>query len=299
MKTFLHMFVFGVALVAVSAASAEDNSLFSNVRVDSVFARSRDRTQASPESAAPSPNVSERITDAGQLSRLLGKAGFDAKEVGSKVVATKAQNGTWSFPVLVTISADESQIGIALLLSKVEDEELVPASKLLALMDANRQYAPSYFAYSSTRKRTELYHLIKNQSVTSSMLRDDIDRLAQIARDTESLWKFDGTSTPMTETRADSPPAAVPTSLIGNWSAVRSEKEAFAIQFSADGKFKLIYVKQGQQSKSTGKFLLSGESLTLLGDDGFRMTGTLNNKSDREFQLSLSKTAILTFKKAA
>ena len=299
MKTSFVAIVFGVAIVATSAASADENSLFSKVRVHSVFAPRADSSPASPGSTTPSSNVPDRITDVGQLSRMLGKAGFDATEVGSQVVSTKTQNGTWSFPVLVTISEDESQLGIALLLSTIKDEQQVPASKLLELMNANRRYAPSYFAYSSKRKRTELYRLIKNQSVTSELLRKEINRLAVIARETENLWQFDVSSTPTPDDSTDSKPAAVATSLTGTWTAVRSDKEAFAIRFNADSTFKLIYVKQGQQSKSTGKFTLNGQSLTLVGEGGFRMSGTLSTKSDREFQLTLSNSTSLTFKKAA
>jgi hypothetical protein len=89
-------------------------------------------------------------------------------------------------------------------------------------------------------------------------------------------------------------------SLVGKWSAVRSAKEAFALQLNTDGSFVLVYVKDGKQSRSTGKYALSDGLLTLTTSDGSKFSGSLGNVSARSFEfIPQSAASKLTFQRAS
>ena len=305
MRRFVTALVFSLAITAGSAVVfSADNSLFSDVRVHAVFTPAKgdsvDTSKRPTENSADTPLT--KATDAGELSRMLRQAGFEPKEVGSSVVTTKKQAGDWNFPVVLTISDDAEQMGIVLLLSTAKEQQPIPNDKLLGLLEANRKFHPAYFAYSTKHRRFELYRVLKNQQVTSDAIRNEIDRLTQIAQETQDLWNLDssGSSPKPTQTEPQAKPAG---SLVGTWAASRSDQEAFAIQFTADGKFNLVYVNQGKQTKSSGKFTRDGDALTLEGTDGFRLSGTVQAETDKEFRFQLqnseSASASLLFKKAS
>lgn len=254
------------------------------------------------------------------MAQLVSQAGLDPKAVSENVVSTKIQHETWSFPTLVTTSDDRSQVILVLLLAVLEDEQRLSADKLLELMNANRDEAPAFFAYSTKRKRIELYRTLENDGITSEQLRGEISRLAEIAARTQGLWKLETQAgakpaSPPTKAGAASKPATAkpPTGpvprtapsakadLVGRWSAAKSKTEAFAMQLKADGTFVLVHVNQGKQTRSTGRFTLSGQSLTLAGSDGSKLAGDIRSISDKEFsfQPTGGKAGSLTFKKAS
>jgi hypothetical protein len=320
--TLLSLAFFGV-LAATSSGRAED-SLFSHTPINSVFvqpgaggAGGPAGQNAPPAAAAPSP----RLEGAPALAELVGKSGLDAKVVSENVVSTKIQHETWSFPALVTTSDDRRQVILVLLLSVVKDEQSLPAAKLLELMNANRDHAPAFFAYSSKRKRIELYRTLDNNNVAPEQVRGEITRLAEIAAKTQGLWKLESspaasgtpaTGKPLAKNAAPGKPAApqsgnataAPASgnpLVGRWSASRSKTEAFAMQLKADGSFVLVHVNQGKQTRSSGKFTLAGTLLTLAGSDGSKLAGNIGAVSAKDFQFqpTSGKAGSLTFKKAS
>ena len=295
---------FGLVLSANMATLSAQNSLFSEVRVNSAFSSS---TAATRSPGSSSSDVPAKLTDAGQLSRMLQKVSFQPKEIGSQTVTAKQKLGDWSFPVLVMITENEQQLGIVLRLSPINEKKPISAAHLLDLLSANRQYAPSYFAYSKKRKRLELCHFMENHAITSTILRDEISRLASIAQETQSHWNpnFSDSKSAQDSTRAETSGAESASStttaaaLLGTWSVVRSAKEAFAVEFKADSSFNLVHINQAKQVKTTGKFTLSGQSLKLTASTGeFSLTGSISLKSDKEFQLALSKSTILSFIKS-
>ena len=294
--------VFGLAMAATSLAFSAENSLFSRVRVDSVFDSSTSPTSSPPgqDSSKSIDDVEDKLSDAGQLNRMLRNAGFEPKEVGGRAVSAEKKLGDWSFPLVMTITDDEQWLGIVLILGGVEDQKKVATDKLLGLLDANRKYAPTSFAFSSKRKRFELYHLMKNRRLSGRILRDEIDRLAKIATETESLWQQKtGSGKKSTDPQAQTP--STRSTLTGKWSATRSATEAFAIQFNGDGTFVLVYVNSSKQNRSTGKYTLSGETLTLEGQQGFRLTGSVKSLKPKEFQFlpqNAAQGSALLFKRA-
>lgn len=304
---------------ACGAVWAED-SLFSRTPINSVFAQpGSNLPSGSAGPASPTGRPPAKLSGAPALAEVVSQAGLDPKAVSQNVVSTKVQHESWSFPALVTTSDDHDQVVLVLLLSVVQDEKQLPAAKLLEMMNANRDHAPAFFAYSSKRKRIELYRTLENSGVTPAQVREEIERLAKIAGATQSLWKLEtsaekrapAASTPANKpagepakTATKPPPARAATGqnpLVGRWSAARSKTEAFAMELKADGTFVLVHVNQGKQTRSTGKFVFSGNQLTLSGDDGSKLAGTVALQSAGEFQFQPSggKQARLTFKKAS
>jgi hypothetical protein len=294
--------VFSLAIAATSLTFSAENSLFSRVRVNSVFDSSTSPNSESTrqDSSESIDDVKSKLSDAGQLTRLLQNAGFESKEVGSRAVSAEKKLGDWSFPLVVTITEDEEWLGIVLILGAVEDQKKIATDKLLSLLDANRKYAPTSFAFSPKRQRFELYHLMRNRQLSGRTVRDEINRLAQIATETESLWQ-QKTSSGKASTNPQTQTPVTSSTLTGKWSATRSATEAFAIQFNGDGTFVLVYVNGSKQSRSTGKFTLSGESLTLDGQQGFRLTGTVKSLKEKEFEFlpqAAAQGSALLFKRA-
>jgi len=96
-------------------------------------------------------------------------------------------------------------------------------------------------------------------------------------------------------------PAQSASAVIGTWKAERSATEAFAMQLNADGSFTLVYVKDGKQSKSTGKYSLAGSTLSLSTTDGGKFNGNVSNVTAKSFEFIPPTNAAgkLTFQKAS
>ncbi len=299
---------------ASSSALAGDNDLFSKVRVDSVFTNSNE-SSADKAAAKKEEKSSTSVAGIGHLSDLARSAGFEVKEESSRSISTSLQISGWSVPVLMTLSEDKSEIAIALLLRTVKDETDLSTGRLLALLNANRTHAPAFFAFSPIQKRTELHRIVKNRGITSETLESTVRNLGDVANETSSLWQAEATTAPKPDpssprNRAEtadlkSNPVEIETSskaLLGNWSAVRSESEAFAIQLNSNGTFVLVHVASQQQNRSTGNFTLEGETLTLSSDTGAPISATISLQSPTEFHFlpknAAKETAKLIFKKA-
>ncbi|MFT5522840.1 MAG: hypothetical protein ACI9HK_000784 [Pirellulaceae bacterium] len=283
-----------IVLVAFSATAEQlvrgDDSLFSKVRVDSTFSSQKDDTTAN---RAP---VGTKLTDAGQLLRLLNEIGVKAEELGSKAIGFQMGKAPDSFLIVVRISDDENQLEVKVRLAQAGENQELPADKSLGLLTATRKYAPSRFAYNGELRAIMLLHNVSNEGTDAKVLGDQLLRLLAIAKETRKLWdiaKADPTGPAETET-----PSENNLTLVGTWSAVQSATEAFAIQLKSDGKFALVYVNSGKQNRSTGTYSFNGESLNLLGGDGLKLNGGVSNLSEKQFQVEFQPGSSLTFKSA-
>ncbi len=295
---------FALLMTATTLAVADDHDLFSDVRTNTVF-----ESVVDPDNTEKTGTTRPKaITNAEALRDLLKSVGFDARADGNRSVTTTKQLDPWTFPVLVTISDDEKSIGIRLGLSVIKDENLLSTSILLKLMSASQKHAPAQFAYSAKRQRTELSKFVTGNRLTGQQLRDEINRLAVLAKETSTIWVVADTSAESENPGTVDPtaPSAPRTStdvgspkyLSGKWSATRSDTEAFAVAFNADGTFNLVYVNNGKQTKTSGKFITDTGSLTLAGNDGVRLVGKLTRVSDTKFRFAPANTVVLTFTRA-
>ena len=347
--------VTGLVAAAVGLVGvAGEKDLYSDVQAGSVFAAG-DSSKAAD--SVETPRIARRITSLEQLAQLVRDANFESKTAEARTVTTIKSLEPWRFPVSVTLSDDEQTLQIDVALGAVSDKQKVDATKLLSLLEANKLQANARFGFNSARSRTELLGQIRNDGVTGELLRDEINRLALIAKESSPLWEIEPARTlsktessttapesavrlesvlspaiapanssnpatggngapvasPLTTAGAASPtsnannpatPAVTPFSspaptniaavrpsaFTGRWSASRASNEAFAILFDANGTFVLVSIRDGKQSKSSGKFSVSGSELTLESTDGTRLNGTFQLKSASEFSFQPSST---------
>ena len=298
---------FITALIVFSAnvgtvAFGDGNDLFSSVRTESVFSEGKSTAQLT---------VPTRLNDAESMRDALNAAGFDSKVAGSRTVTLKKELDIWTFPVLLTISEDERSVAIILGLKSIKDTNELTAEVLLQMMEVSQKNAPAVMTYSSARERTEIYSVLKNDELDGLTLRAEINRLAIVAKNNAKVWaatdadksisnaELDQSKTETESPQPTEPIAPTKTSLVGQWSAARSATEAFAVEFKVDGTFNLVYVKNGKQTKSSGKFAQTLDELNLEGSDGLKLSGKLSVKSDSEFVFSPGNAGDLTFKKAS
>ncbi|MEJ7592742.1 MAG: hypothetical protein WKF77_14435 [Planctomycetaceae bacterium] len=174
------------ALAITPAAAQEVDSLFSSVRTSTAFID--DIATNGGNSVAIG---AQRLTSTDELVHTLQEASFEASAAGTRMAATTKQLDSWIFPVLVTLSENEQDVSIVLGLRAVSDSQKVPATRLLRLLESNEKSGRTSFAFNRDRNRIELFSLIKNAGVNAQGLREEINRLAILARDTESLWNLE------------------------------------------------------------------------------------------------------------
>lgn len=276
--TFCFRYILAAFVCCTSTAvMAQDDDLFSSVNPKSAF------TSLSTVSAAPTPTI---VTSGEQLREMLKSAGFEAKVAGSNSASAAKNIDPWTIPVLVTLSDDERWIHVVLGLTIIKDSaKELSADKLLALMKASQDHSPVNFAYRADRQRTEVGITLRNRDLTGTLLRNEVNRLAIAARKTSDLWASDAQKT---KVKAQKPVVSDDTSnpvLTGQWVASKSTTEAFALDLQASGDFKLVYIKDGKQTKSSGKYSLSGSTLTLAGDS-LNLVGALKVTSETEFEFT-------------
>ena len=186
-RTAILALVVGLSAVAATPAMAQEaDSLFSSVRASTAF--DNEITTGGGNSVAVG---TQRLTSTDELVHTLQEASFEASASGVRMASTRKQLDSWIFPVLVTLSEDEQDVSVVLGLRAVSDAQKMPATRLLQLLESNEKSARTSFAFNRDRNRIELLSLIKNAGVNAQALRDEINRLAILARDTESLWNLE------------------------------------------------------------------------------------------------------------
>ena len=280
-------------LLLLSGNATADNELFSTVRTEAVFSKDRSVPVSRPT----------RITAADSIRDLLNESGFDAKVVDSRNVVLQKKLEPWTFPVVVTITDDEQNVLIRLTLKTVSDKSELTRDLLLGLMSASEKQTPAVFGYSSERSAIEVYTTMRNADISGDRLRDSINQMAIAAKQNADVWSASSETGPQEQTSpgetvsGQTVPVESATALIGRWSAVKSKTEAFAVEFKTDGSFNLVYVSNGTQTKSSGTFTQSTDSLTLNGA-GLKLSGQLSITSATQFEFTPNGSAALVFRKA-
>ena len=146
----------------------------------------------------------------------------------------------------------------------------------------------------------ELRAGIGNRPESADQLKADLDRLATLAESESERWLRLKPGDPRGKDATPAEPATA--RLVGRWSALVGKDQAFAIQIESDGQFRLVHVKSGKSTVSTGKTIQSGRDLTLAGDDGTKLRCTVTPQTDDAFQLAINDakgkpTVKLDFKK--
>jgi uncharacterized protein (TIGR03066 family) len=298
-----------LAAAGLFATETRADDLFSRVTTGSVFKESNGK-QTLPGGPDQQVERGRRIGSASQLADILRDAGLEPEANGERVVNIQLQHAKWTFPISMGINEAGDQIRLAMTLTQFETGKQPTSNQLLALLGANREHQPAFFSFSEKRRQIELFLSISNEEVTARLLREELRRAASIAESTASLWDISSAAAPTTTTptakttipKTTQPQAApaIGNGLVGKWSAARSNTQAFAMQFKADGSFILVSVINGKQSKANGKFTLNASQLTLTTDTG-TSTAAVTNVSANSFEFTPpgKASAKLTFKRAS
>lgn len=289
-SVLIHAITIAATAATSNMATAQESELFSAVNPKSVFETSPDFTT--------SKNLTLSVTSGDQLREMLKSAGFEAKTVGSLAASTTKEIDPWTIPVLVTLSEDEQWVQVVLGLTVIKNSAAeLTAEKLLNLMKASQNHGPVNFGYHAERKRLEVAISLRNTNLSGTLLRNEVNRLAIAARKTSDLWASDVQKTLVAAKKPVVTPATSPPNLAGQWVASKSATEAFALDLAASGDFKLVYIKDAQQIKSSGKYSVSDSSLTLSGET-LNLVGDLEITSATEFRFTPAKQQALKFVKA-
>lgn len=256
-----------------------------------------------------------------QIADLLGTAGFEPQKDGEYIVVARVAFDKWKFPVAITLSGDGERVHMSMMLARY-DQKMPTADKMLALLASNRTHAPAFFSYSDDRKQMELLSSVPNDRPTLEAIKAELERMGTIAGKTITLWEPNlppgavtngqvpnNTQAPNNGQIANNSTVA-PTNpqpsgqtgpvLTGKWAAARSQTEAFALLLNQDSTFTLVYVNNGKQSRSTGRFTLDNNQLSLNADTGARIAGNFSMTTENTFELipGTNPASKLTFNRA-
>jgi len=312
-----------LAAMSIPATTYAADSPHSRASIGSIFTEVPGQGGGASPAGRPEADPSAKPINLARVVELFVEAGLEAAIDGENTASLKLQHSRWTFPVVISMDQDREKVRLEMLLTELEGQPALAGERLLGLLGSNLEIQPAFFSFSDKRKRIELIGSLPNSLVTAESLREELSRLAGISERTASLWEVAGASTAPTAGPAAGPVAATPNNLavspptqaptqapaqtsgnsnvVGKWSASRSQTEAFAMQLSADGSFVLVFVKDGKQSRSTGKFTLGGNLLSLTTTDGGKFTGQLANITARSFEFTPQggKATKLTFQKAS
>ncbi|HAD62112.1 MAG TPA: hypothetical protein DCG12_22975 [Planctomycetaceae bacterium] len=271
------------ALVSISTSiSAQEQDLFSTVRSGDVFA-------TAPQNRVAAPG---RITSANQIRERLNRTGFQSEVTGSREVELKKSLDPFTFPILISLSPDESSISIVMGLRSMPDTEKLDKQTLLRMMQLSQKHAPIGMGWNHERSRTEFYTVLRNVNLTGERLRETINRMAVIAVENQPLWFKESPKT----TQQQLPISAE--KLIGKWAASRSNTEAFAIEFSAGNRFVLVYANGTSQTRSEGTWSITNGQLALNGT-GFELRGWFEFNSGTSFRFAPPTGSPLSFEQVS
>jgi len=302
-----------LTLTATTVARAGDDDLFSRDRLNSTYGKPGETKQT-----APRPQRRE-VSTMNSLQSVLLAAGYSARIDENESLRIDLSGSDWTKTVVMTLAENDRELRMAMPLTSAGTP--VDAATLRKLLEANRTHWDAFFSVGSGGQMIALVKTVSNNGLDSNRLSGELKGLADMAEKTKDLWNTAGTPTTAKKTETETTPQAAPEqpattapakvtpivkstpaatlSLNGKWIATPNNNEAFALQLDAGGSFRLVHVKGTNSTKSQGNFTLAGTTLTLKGDDGTTLAGTVT-KQDKQFTLTMNgaggKSFTLTFK---
>jgi uncharacterized protein (TIGR03066 family) len=273
------------------------------------------------QAGRPEPDPSAKPVTLTRVVELLDEAGLQATVEGENAATLQLKHNRFTLPIAISLDADRERVRLQMQLTDLNGQPALASERLLGLLATNMDFQPMFFSFSDKRKRIELVSSVANVQTSAESLRDELSKMAAIAESTANLWEVNAAAAPAasaTPAPSNQPvvnnqaapsqlnaqtqaPSAGASNFVGKWSAARSQSEAFAMQLNTDGSFVLVFVKDGKQSKSSGKFTLGGNQMILTTSDGGKFTGQVANLTAKSFEFTPvgGKASKLTFQRAS
>jgi hypothetical protein len=317
--TKFSMTLAAIAVISIPAMTYAADSPHSRSSIGSIFNEYPAQGSANPAVRPGESDPSGKPVTLARVVELLDEVGLNATIEGESATL-KMQHNRFSFPITISLDADREKVKLEMVLTELEGQSAPASERLLGLLAANMDFQPMFFSLDSKRKRIELVSGVANFQVSGESLQGELGKMAAIAESTASLWEISAAAGPTTTTSTPSNQPAINnqaapsqlnaqsqsaatsnSSFVGKWAASRSQKEAFAMQLNQDGSFVLVYVKDGKQSRSTGKFTVGSNQLILTTTDGGKFSGQISNFTARSFDFTppSTKATKLTFQRAS
>jgi len=287
-----------VILVSVACSTAMADDLFSEVTISSVFAGDQDSVESEV-----SVSNGRRVTGASSIRKLLADAGLKGEEVDSQTVVVPIEAPRTkdnSLSAVLKVNVDKGQMVVAFPLVKV-NESNASSTKLLELMAAGNTGEGIYFFYQANTKWLGIRRILRNENVSSSWLKSQLDEMVVVAQENVDVWQPLGNTlleddkvkeTPKAKAQTKTPVGPV---MAGNWNANGATGEVYSLSFTGN-KFSLKITTGGKEVKSNGTWTLQDGKLTLSGE-GLTLTGTVTSATSTQFVLTLTNRKPLTFAK--
>ena len=318
------MFFAAVAAISVQTTTYGADSPHSRSSIGSIFNEVPGQGGAFQAGRPGEPDAGAKPVTLTRVVELLEEAGLTATIDGENAATLQLKHNRFTFPIAISLDADREKVRLQMQLTDLNGQPALASERLLGLLATNLDFQPMFFSFSDKRKRIELVSGVANVQTSAESLRDELSKMAAIAESTANLWEtnaagaapaapaisapgIDKANQPVVNNQAApaQAPAQTPASgasnFVGKWSASRSQTEAFAMQLNNDGSFVLVFVKDGKQSKSSGKFTLGGNQLVLTTSDGGKFTGQVANLTAKSFEFTPvgGKSSKLTFQRAS
>ena len=299
---FLVTFALLATSLCIPVPTHADDELFSEVALEFVYATADEKK--SDEKSNPEFLLPVRVTGSATLIKLLKSAGYEASKIDNQQVSVQIQQAGWKLRAKIKTDVAADRLIVKMLLAKIENEASIDQAKLLRLLSLAGKKEAVCFAYNETEGMIELRRVMPNRGLTSEGLQRELVELATFAQSHQDAWSElvkpgkPASRPPETKPSKSEPNKDVRNlSLVGTWSAPVGNGQAFAIRIAEDESFQLVHIKAGKSVSSKGKASRSGNQLTLSGNDGTKIIGTIGQQTTDAFQLAIPGTT-LNFKKA-
>lgn len=257
---FLAASLFTAFALAAQASNAQD--LFSSERL-------------SGQEIQGSKNVS--TIDDRELKRVIERAGYEVVQVhAGNVYEIEKEEGEWTFPVLVELSPDGSNLWATFVLQEFTgrlEDHAVRFSKLLAL---NGKYGNVFFKFDTETRMMMLVGSRPNQNVTPSVMDDLLSLLGSIAVENDRLWKM-----------AQAPvEPSMDEQVVGSWLHQDNDR-SMKLSFRSNGRFTATLTEDGRSNSFSGTYSLGSQTLDLVSDEGEEFALPLVSLTRRNMTLDL------------
>lgn len=286
MKTTL---IITAALIPIIGQFVQADDLFSDVLIDSVYQSTETGTTTSPSTQF---QTTRRINDANRLAGLLTDIGMTSNILSTSQVTTLVTRDEWSIPCLLML--DDNKLTTAMKLTNISDTTKITEKQLLAMMQASLNSGSGMLVVNQSVQQIQLRSNLRLQGLNSSILKAKLSEMTDLAMATTSLWDL-GEKT----SDADSQSVSLLSmkTLTGTWIATPADDEAFALNLTESGTFRLVFVQGKKNLKSSGKFTFTGDQLKLTGDDETTISGTVIAEKDG-FTLKISESKTFSFSRS-